>query len=167
MVYLPEGAQPPAPGALDAFWAEARAARPDLTFPRCYQVRWIGLDAQTTRDIFDLIRIKDKTGTFTLPWIVERTPQPTPAVGDFLILIDMDGTPTQLVRLDRIDEVNFGDITNAHTAVDGTPVRDISVWKPLHTSYWGAMLAPYGLEVSDDMPVWVEAFTLLHDRTST
>ena len=161
MVYIPDGPERPLPGALDAFWARARAACPAL--PDVYQVRWIGLDAETTLQIFDLIRIGDKTGTFTLPWIVERTGQPVPRVGDCIILIDMAGTPTLVVRLERIHLVPFGEITNADTAVDGTPVRDISVWKPLHTHYWGGMLAPFGLAVSDDMPVWIEAFSLLYD----
>jgi uncharacterized protein YhfF len=54
-------------------------------------------------------------------------------------------------------------MTNEDTAVDGSPVRDITVWRPLHTAYWGAMLEPYGLAVADDMPVIVEAFELLFD----
>lgn len=166
MVYIPEGPKRPALETLDAFWAQAQAASPALAAVRSYQVRWIGLDAETTLQIFDLIRIGDKTGTFTLPWIVERTGQPVPQVGDCIILIDMEGTPTLVVRLERIHLVPFGEITNADTAVDGTPVRDIAVWKPLHTQYWGGMLRPHGLEVVDDMPVWIEAFSLLYDRAA-
>ncbi len=166
MVYIPDGPARPAPGALESFWSQAQAACPELLAANGYQVRWIGLDAETTLQIFDLIRIGDKTGTFTLPWIVERTGQPVPQVGDCIILIDMAGTPTLLVRLERIHLVPFGEITNDDTAVDGTPVRDISVWKPLHTQYWGGMLAPHGLAVTDDMPVWIEAFSLVHDAAA-
>jgi len=42
-------------------------------------------------------------------------------------------------------------------------VRDPAVWVPLHTFYWNALLEPFGLTVSDDMPFWVEAFELLYD----
>ena len=164
MSYLPEGPARPTPAALDAFWAAARAARPDIEWPASYQVRWIGLDAESTRQIFELIRIGDKTGTFTLPWIVARTDQPVPQVGDCIILIDFDGTPTLLVRLERVHEVRFGSVTAADTAIDGSPVRDPAVWKPLHTIYWNGLLQPFGLEVSEDMPFWAEAFSLLHDR---
>jgi hypothetical protein len=38
------------------------------------------------------------------------------------------------------------------------------VWKPLHTAYWGALLAPFELAVSDDMPFWAEPFELMFDR---
>jgi uncharacterized protein YhfF len=157
-MYLPEGPARPDKTSLDAFWARARAANAAAGWPADYQVRWIGLDAPSTREILDLIRSRDKTGTFTLPWIVERTDQPAPQAGDCIILIDFDGAPALIVRLVRIHRVRFGTITAADTAVDGSPVRDLGVWKPLHTRYWNALLMPYGLGVTDDMPVWVEQF---------
>lgn len=153
----------PSSAAVAAFWARAQQAVPELQSAAGCQWRWIGLDAPTTRQIFDLIRAGDKTGTFTLPWLVERGERPPPQVGDCLVLVDYDGTPTLLVRTRRVHTVPFGAMTNEDTAVDGSPVRDIAVWRPLHTAYWGAMLAPHGLVVTDDMPVIVEAFELLFD----
>lgn len=162
-MYLPEGPTRPTAAALERFWAAARAAVPSLATATGYEVRWIGLDAPTTRQIFDLIRAGDKTGTFTLPWIVAATGRSVPRPGLCLVLIDYDGTPTLLVRVTRVHEVAFGAIGPADIAVDGTPVRTLEVWKPLHTAYWGALLQPFGREVAPDMPVWVEAFELLHD----
>lgn len=154
---------PPAPEALAAFLEAARAARPDLRLDDNWEVRWIGLDAETTRDIFELIRARDKTGTFTLPWIVERSVDTPPYPGLHLVLVDMDGEPTLLVRLGEIREAIFGQVTAADTAVDGSPVRDPSIWKVLHTQYWNELLEPYGLEVTDDMPFWIEPFELVYD----
>ena len=161
MTYFPEGCGRPDEAELDAFWRNAKKCVPDAGLPERYQVRWIGLDEATTRQIFELIRARDKTGTFTLPWIVARTEQPTPQVGDAIILIDFDGTPEMLIRLTEIQAVPFGEISEEHTAVDGTPVRNLAIWKPLHTQYWNGMLAPFHLEVTDDMPVWIEKFELL------
>ena len=161
-MYLPEGPAQPTASALDRFWTAAQKERLDAGLQGEHQVRWIGLDAETTRQIFGLIRARDKTGTFTLPWIVACTGQPEPKVGDNIILIDFDGTPTLLVRLTRIHRVEFGKITATDIAVDGMPVRDLEVWKPLHTRYWNGMLAPFGMSVADDMPVWVEQFELIY-----
>lgn len=163
-MYLPEGPARPNLADLDAFWTEARAARPDAGLGDAYQVRWIGLDAPSTEQILELIRAGDKTGTFTLPWIVERTDQPEPKAGDAIILIDFDGAPRMLVRLTEVRTVLFGDVTAADTAIDGTPVRDLAVWKPLHTVYWNGLLEPFGLATADDMPFWAEPFELIYDR---
>jgi uncharacterized protein YhfF len=83
-------------------------------------------------------------------------------VGDPIILVDFHGRPRLLVRLTEITEVAFGDINAAHTAIDGSPVRDLAVWKPLHTQYWNGLLAPWQLKVDASMPVLVEKFLLLH-----
>jgi len=63
----------------------------------------------------------------------------------------------------EVREAVFGQVTAADTAVDGSPVRDPVVWVPLHTVYWNALLQPFGLEVSDDMPFWIETFDLFFD----
>jgi uncharacterized protein YhfF len=163
MVYLPTGCAAPDPAELDTYWRMAAEARPDAMPGDDYQVRWIGLDDATTRQVLDLIRTGDKTGTYTLPWLVEYTGQPVPAVGDTIILVDFGGHPRLIVRLTHIQEVPFGKISATHTAVDGSPVRDLKIWKPLHTRYWNGMLEEYGSRVSEEMPVWVEKFELLFD----
>ena len=160
-MYLPEGPDQPDVAELDEFWRAACDKRPDLARGPGYQVRWIGLDDDSTEQVIELIETGDKTGTFTLPWIIERTDQPVPRVGDPIILIDFRGKPRLLVRLSRIHQVTFGTVTAEDIAIDGTPVRTLEIWKPLHTQYWNALLAPFDMTISEDMPVLVEAFELL------
>jgi uncharacterized protein YhfF len=164
MMHLSPEVTAPSTSALHAFREAAMAANPGLRLDddNC-EVRWIGLDAQSTLQIFELIRIGDKRGTFTLPWLVERTSRRPPAAGNYIVLIDMDGTPTLLLRVTEVREALFGQVTAADTEVDGSPVRDPAVWIPLHTQYWNAMLQPFGLSVSPEMPFWIEPFELIYD----
>lgn len=163
-MYLPAPALAPSPEALADFCAAARAARPDLEIDAGkVEVRWIGLDAPSTLQIFDLIRAGDKRGTFTLPWIVERTGSPIPRVGNLLVLVDISGRPVLLTQVVRLDSAIFGEVEARHTAIDGSPVRDPAVWAPLHTVYWNQHLAPFGLSVTPQMPFWIEEFVLVYD----
>ena len=57
----------------------------------------------------------------------------------------------------------FGTIGSEETALDGPPVRDIEIWKPLHFEYWNGLLGEYGKRCSDKMPVIVEPFELVYD----
>lgn len=163
-MYLPAPAQVPTAESMARFMAQARAARPDLVLTdERLEARWIGLDADSTLQIFELIRSGDKRGTFTLPWIVERTNSSVPAVGQLLMLVDIEGRPVLLTRVTRVDQAIFGHVLPEHTAIDGSPVRDPAVWVPLHTAYWNQHLSPFGLEVTEDMPFWIEEFELLYD----
>lgn len=161
MTWLPEGPARPDTRALQRFWQSARGIPSGAVAGDGYQVRWIGLDHDSTEQVLALIEAGDKTGTFTLPWLVAHTDQPAPRVGDCIILIDFTGRPRLLVRLTGIEEVTFGALDERHTAVDGTPVRPLMIWKPLHTRYWNPMLKPFGLQVTDAMPVLVERIELL------
>lgn len=160
---LPPGVAQPSPESIETFVSAAQVANPDLEMGDNWEVRWIGFDEETTQQIFELIRTRDKTGTFTLPWIVERTESKIPCEGFHVVLMDITGRPTLLLRLGAVREALFGNVTAADTALDGSPVRDPAVWVPLHTQYWNALLEPHGLTVSDDMPFWIEPFELLFD----
>ncbi len=160
MNYLPDGPDHPTQAALDSFWAEARAADPNLSDP--YEVRWFGIDAETTQMIFDYIKEGVKVGTFTLPWILENTGQSPAEAGQPVILIDYDGTPTLVLRILDTTTVSFGDIDASITRLDGPAVQDPAIWKPLHQQFWESQLEKFGLTVTDDMPVLVERFELVH-----
>ena len=153
---------PVAPGRLSddvhqTFWSQTPAAGSPFT------VRWIGMDEDSTNQIFELIRAKDKTGTFTLPEVLSQEGFPTPQKSDGIILTAFDGTPTLGLQLSEIWETTWGAITEKDTAVDGTPVRALDVWRPLHTAYWTPMLEPYGQQLEDDTRVLIERFELIYD----
>lgn len=163
-MYLPEGPLRPLQSSLDAFWHEAQASLPHGTLPDSYEVRCIGVTPEGAHQVFDLIQARDKTGTFTLRWIVEKTDMSVPAVGQCLMLIDFEGKPALLVRTDEVREACWGAVTEQDTAVDGTPVRALDVWIPLHSAYWNGMLEPFGLAVKDGMPFYIEHFTPIFSR---
>ncbi len=162
-MYLPEGPSRPEMDSLEGFFSGACRGSRNVELEAGFQVRWIGLDALTTLQIFDRIRSGDKRGTFALPWVQTRTGQPEPKAGDQLILINFDGRPTLLVRLTEVYLQRFGSTTAEDTSIDGQPVRDLATWIPLHTRYWNKVLAPFGLSVTPDMPFWVEKFELIYD----
>ncbi len=161
---LPPGPSRPSIHALDAFWRAVVIARPDLTLPASYEVRWIGIDAPTTETIFEFIQAGTKVATFRLPWQLEAKGHASAKVGDPIVLIAWDGTPRMAIRLTATEETTFGGITGEHTGLDGPPVQDLAVWKPLHRDFWGKELAKIGRAVTDAMPIIVERFELIYPK---
>lgn len=125
-------------------------------------VRRIGTDAEMVRLIIERIAIGEKTMTYSLPWLREQTGQPEPVAGMHIIALDARGAPALLMKLKRVQSLKFGKVSAADVAEEGLPMRDIKAWRPLHIAVWNEKLSPYGLEVSDDMPVTAEYFEVLH-----
>jgi len=162
--YLPAPARAPTADALRVFCAGANRTLHDVALtPHMLDVRWIGLDGPSTQRVFELIRQGDKRGTFSLPWIIEKTGSRVPHVGNWITLVDLEGCPVLLTRTVRVDSAVFGRVEPQHTAIDGSSVRDPAVWIPLHTHYWNTHLTPFGLSVTPEMPFWIEEFVLVYD----
>jgi len=155
-ILISDGPAQPNPANIDTFWA--RASEQHTGLGDNYQVRSLGIDAETTTQILDYIKTRDKVATFSLPWVIEANGFPYPEPGIPIVLTDYIGQPHLIVRLTDVRETTFGQIGDAESSLDGPPVQDPEVWIPLHRQYWNGLLAAYGRECTDDMPVLIEPF---------
>ena len=155
-ILISDGPAQPNSADIDAFWE--RACKQHLNLGGDYQVRSLGIDAETTTQILEYIKTRDKVATFSLPWVIEANGFPHPEAGTPVVLCDYIGQPHLIVRLTDVRETTFGEIGYAESSLDGPPVQDPDVWIPLHRQYWNGLLATYGRECTDDMPVLIEPF---------
>ena len=155
-ILISDGPAQPNPANIDTFWE--RACEQYTGLGDNYQVRSLGIDAETTTQILDYIKTRDKVATFSLPWVIEANGFPYPEPGIPIVLTDYIGQPHLIVRLTDVRETTFGQIGDAESSLDGPPVQDPEVWIPLHRTYWNGLLAAYGRECTDDMPVLIEPF---------
>ena len=161
-ILISDGPAQPDLTEIDDFWARARNNFEGLGGD--YQVRSLGIDAETTTQILEYIKTRDKVATFSLPWVIEANGFPYSEPGTPIVLCDYVGTPHLIVQLTDVRETTFGDIGYAESSLDGPPVRDPEVWIPLHRKYWNGLLAAYGRECSDDMPVLIEPFDYMGEE---
>ena len=155
-ILIADGPALPEPTEIDRFWQRAREQFSGLGDD--YQVRSLGIDEDTTTQILDYIKTRDKVATFSLPWVIDANGFPYPEPGVPVVLCDYAGQPHLIVRLTEMRETTFGQIGHAESSLDGPPVQDPEVWIPLHRQYWNGLLAAYGRECTDDMPVLIEPF---------
>jgi uncharacterized protein YhfF len=162
-ILIADGPAQPDATAIDTFWEEAQKSLPGLG--EDYQVRSLGIDAETTTQILEYIKTRDKVATFSLPWVIEANGFPYSEPGTSIVLCDYVGTPHLIVQLTDVRETTFGEIGYAESSLDGPPVQDPEVWIPLHRKYWNGLLAAYGRECTDDMPVLIEPFDYIGEVT--
>ena len=162
-ILIADGPAQPDPSVIDTFWEHAQKLFPGLEDN--YQVRSLGIDAETTTQILEYIKTRDKVATFSLPWVIEANGFPYAEPGTPIVLCDYVGTPHLIVQLTDVRETTFGEIGYAESSLDGPPVQDPEVWIPLHRTYWNGLLAAYGRECTDDMPVLIEPFDYIGEVT--
>ena len=155
-ILIADGPALPDTVEVDHFWERANKQFSELGDD--YQVRSLGIDAETTTQILEYIKTRDKVATFSLPWVIEANDFPYSEPGTPIVLCDYVGTPHLIVQLTDVRETTFGDIGYAESSLDGPPVQDPEVWIPLHRTYWNGLLGAYGRECTDDMPVLIEPF---------
>ncbi len=129
-----------------------------------YEVRTIGTDEDMVNAVIYRISVGEKTMTYSLPWVAERTQLSPPVPGRHLIVLDARGDACLLLRLTHVERLLFGRVTEADIAREGVPMRNLEAWIPLHIAVWNIKLAPFGLCVSDETPVWAEYFDVVYLR---
>ena len=162
-ILIADGPAQPDLTEIDDFWARAESKFDGLGGN--YQVRSLGIDAETTTQILEYITTRDKVATFSLPWVIEANGFLYAEPGTPIVLCDYVGTPHLIVQLTDVRETTFGEIGYAESSLDGPPVQDPEVWIPLHRTYWNGLLAAYGRECTDDMPVLIEPFDYIGEIT--
>ena len=155
-ILIADGPAQPDPTAIDTFWERAQNKFAGLG--NYHQVRSLGIDAETTMQILEYIKTRDKVATFSLPWVIEANGFPYSEPGTPIVLCDYVGTPHLIVQLTDVRKTTFRDIGYAESSLDGPPVQNPELWIPLHRKYWNDLLAACGRECTDDMPVLIEPF---------
>ena len=68
------------------------------------------------------------------------------------------------LRTVGLELLTFKNIDLSYTALDGPSVRDLEVWRDVHTKHWNTLLGELGKTVEDDMPVIVERFICIYPK---
>lgn len=155
-------AQPTA-AALNSFIDRARGALPKAQIEN-YRTRCIGWNQETSESICRHVRAGEKRGTFSVPWLWAAHPNTKPEIGQFVVLSTYDGVPQALLQVKQLTLTTFKEIDASHTGLDGPLVRDLGVWRGVHTKYWNDLLGPLGKKVEDDMAVVVERFECVYPK---
>ena len=121
-ILISDGPAQPNPADIEAFWERACEQHADLGDD--YQVRSLGIDAETTTQILEYIKTRDKVATFSLPLVIEANGFPQPEPRAPIVLCHYVGQPHLIVRLTDVRETTFGAIGHAESSLAGPPVQD-------------------------------------------
>lgn len=146
--------------SLRAFWADARAAHPDL--PVELPEAWaFGATPAEADELIRLVIDGVKTATASALRDYEIEGEQVPRVGDLSIVLDGAGEPGAVLEVTAITIVPFDEVTADHARAEGEDDRSLASWRRIHESFWSEHSSS---GFSPDMPVLCESFRLIHSR---
>ncbi|GAA1324127.1 hypothetical protein GCM10009592_07200 [Brachybacterium rhamnosum] len=145
--------------AVRSFWAEARAAHPEL--PADPPEAWaFGATPEHADGLLALVLDGTKSATASsLADYDEPDSEPMPVVGLLSVILDGAGAPRAVLEVTGVDVVPFDEVTAEHAHAEGEGDRSLAAWREIHERFWrdysAAGFAP-------DMPVVCERFRVVH-----
>jgi len=142
------------------FAAECRPFLPPGTAADDLPTRRLGRTAGLCDRLTGYILARQKTGVFSQPEDFPAGGLPRP--GDMAVLVNFSGEPRCLIRYDECELLSLGQVGPRHVAVETAALRDLAAWRKFHRDYWAPVFAARGEELTDDVPIVYQRFTVLY-----
>ena len=139
--------------AVQTFWRECAANIPGLEEATPYAVKVFGNNPDMAALLMELVRSRQKTGTFALSWEYEDKGVAPPKAGDWVVVTDAAGVPGCAYQITGVEVVAFDKIEARHVQCEGPQLRELDAWSELHWQFWSQQLADTSRTPARDMPV--------------
>lgn len=150
--------------SIDQFWSQCRATIPGLPDTPC-EAWAFGATTEHADELLDLVLSGTKTATASSLWDYEHSGDPLPAVGDFSIILDGEGSPKALIETTLVEVVPFNKVSEAHAYGEGEDDRSLESWRDIHERFW-RRFSDNSRGYEPDMPVICERFQLRYPQLS-
>ena len=145
--------------ATNDYWVEFVAA--NGTIDRDYTVVVFGDGSEPWDELVELVLCGTKRATASLARDYGTGDEPMPQVGDFIIVIDSNGTPRCIWRTTEIVVKPLIDVDDAFAWDEGEGGRTRDSWLFDHREYFADQAGQEGFEMSDEIETVFERFEIV------
>jgi uncharacterized protein YhfF len=121
-----------------------------------------GAGAEMADDLGGLVVQGIKTATCSLFWEYEAGLEILPQAGDLSIILDGQGEPMCLIETISVEIKPFNTVDPQFAYDEGEGDRSLEYWRQAHWRFFGRTCAEIGKQLSEEMPVVCERFTIKH-----
>lgn len=118
-----------------------------------------GEDNEQINDLAYKVLNGEKTATSSLYDYYLLNMKEMSKIGDLASVIDSDGKEICIVRVNKIELINFGNITEEFAKEEGD--GNLENWLKIHTNYYSTQLAQIGKELMPNTKIVCEWFSII------
>lgn len=109
-----------------------------------------------------LVREGLKTATCSMKYWYETEGLPMPAVDHLMVVLTWSGEPTSIIRVTKVSECRFRDITAEWALAEGEGDRTLESWRRGHRAFFEKECDQIGMPFSEDMVLIQESFQVVY-----
>jgi uncharacterized protein YhfF len=148
--------------AVREFWEAFRRAHPDIPPGASYDAWYFGDDQALADALYPLVLRGAKRATASLLWEYEHESEALPKAGGFSVITSFDGAPQCVVQTLDVQIRPFDQVDAQFAFEEGEGDRSLDYWRQAHWDYFSERCRALGKDISLDMQVVCERFTLLY-----
>lgn len=103
-----------------------------------------------------------KTGTCSALWEWEADGNPIPEIGLISIVLNGAGEPICIIETTEVTQQRFNEVDEDFARSEGEGDLSLRYWREAHTMFFSRVLAKFGREFSEDMPLVCERFQVIY-----
>lgn len=115
-------------------------------------------------DLANKVLSGEKVATSSLLIYYERNSKIKSTVGDYFSVLNSSDESVAIVRIDEVQVVKFGDITEAFAMAEGD--GSLENWMTIHQSYYSKLLSRFGEKLSTETLLVCEWFRVVNGLAS-
>ena len=106
----------------------------------------------------DLVVKSIKRATSTSLRYFEKHKEKLPKVEDLYIITDWSGNPQALVKVKKVEVLQFQEITTEHAYIEGEGDKSLDYWRKVHWEYYTREMKQWNEQPTEQMLIVYEQF---------
>ena len=134
--------------------------------PALVKAEQFGIDAEMADELAGLIVEGKKTATCSGYDFYQWDNEPLPVAGQHTIILNGRDEPVAIIKTVKVEVMPMNEVPPEFAAAEGEGDLSYDYWRRGHEAVFREVLAEYGKEFSDDMPLVCEWFELVDVKGS-
>src|SRR5699024_3721504 len=110
-----------------------------------------GANAEQARELADLVKTVEKTGTSSLYLHYEHDKEPVPQIGEYSIITDWDGEAEAIIQNVDVNIMPFHEVGATFARKEGEGDKSLAYWRRVHIDFFTNELKELNKTFSEDM----------------
>lgn len=149
---------------IETYWQKFLSTLPANSpyHTKAYSEGGYGDSPELMDELIQLVLIGKKNATCGSLWEWEAEGKPLPKIGNVWVELDGSGNPVCITETVDVTIRKYNEVDADFARAEGEGDLSLEYWRKAHKNFFTRVLAKFGREFSEDMPLVCERFRVIY-----